>query len=109
MSTYAPARAVQSLDARFWTVMVSVSGTPARAVPVEGSVRISERKSFSSTQYGPSVMVGVDATHVMVSAASTVSFQAGMKYPAAPAPARVANTRRREIELTSFIYEFPFS
>ena len=35
---------------RFWTLIVRVSGMPARATPVEGSVRMSERKSFSSTQ-----------------------------------------------------------
>ena len=42
--------------------MTSVRGTPARATPVAGSVRISERNSFSSTQYGPSVTVGVEGT-----------------------------------------------
>ena len=45
---------------------------------------MSERKSFSSTQYGPSVTVGVVGTHVIASAASTVSFHAGMNKEAPP-------------------------
>src|SRR5437870_3883866 len=77
--------------------MVSTSGTPALATPVIGSVRISERKSFSSTQYGPSVTVGVGETHVIASAASTVSFQAGMNNAAPPAPARAASVLLRVI------------
>ena len=51
-----------------------MSGTPARLTPVDGSVRISEWKSFSSTQYGPSVTEGVEETHVSASAASMDSF-----------------------------------
>src|SRR4051794_28837160 len=92
-STQAPVSGEQLLPLRFCTLMASVRGTPARATPVAGSVRMSERNSFSSTQYGPSVTVGVEGTQV--SAASTVSFQAGMKNAAAPALARKDSVVRR--------------
>src|SRR3954447_5403713 len=104
ISTYAPSRAEQP-PFRFWTLIVRVSGMPARATPVDGSVRMSERKSFSSTQYGPSVTVGVLWTQARVSAASTVSFQAGTNQAAPPAPRSARRVVRRE---GSFIGIFLF-
>src|SRR5262245_1034698 len=62
MSTSAPASAPQPLAPTCDSASVSSSGTPGRAVPVAGSVRMSERFSISSTKYGPSVRTGV-TTH----------------------------------------------
>src|SRR5689334_15346613 len=105
MSTQAPVSGEQLLPLRFCTLITSVRGTPARATPVAGSVRMSERNSFSSTQYGPSVTVGVEGTQV--SAASMVSFQAGINNAAAPALANKDSVVRRLVsELPAVIFSF---
>ena len=79
---------------------------PALAVPVAGSDRMSDRNSFSSTQYGPSVTVGVEGTHVMTSAASTVSFHAGINRSPVPAPASARSAVRRAIESVRLCFIF---
>ena len=65
---------------------------------------MSDRNNFSSTQYGPSVTVGVAATLVIVVAASTVSFQAGIKYATAPAPAMRAIVLRQVNRLFAYAH-----
>ena len=61
-SRYAPVSGVQALLANRVTLNVSESGTPVEMTPVVGSERMSERLSFSSTKYGPSVSAAVN-TH----------------------------------------------
>ena len=80
---YAPVSAVQALFCTRETLKVSCKGTPDETAPVTGSVRISDRLSFSSTKYGPSVSAAV-STHdveglVVVPELSVVSVPAAVR------------------------------
>src|SRR5581483_1380787 len=57
-STCAPARGTQPLLLIWETRTVRFNGAPSLTVPSDGSERMSERLSFSSTKYGPSVSSG---------------------------------------------------
>src|SRR5581483_9161366 len=93
ISTSAPASGTQLLPLAFCRLIVRSNGTPGRATPVPGSVRISERKSFSSTQYGPSVTCGVVATQAAVVAAFAFSNEPRITEEA-PAPNSTSASRR---------------
>src|SRR6266542_867437 len=77
MSTVAPASGVQPLLPTCETRNVSCSGVPSFTAPLVGSERMSERLSFSSTKYGPSVSAGL-TTHAgtPAGAASVVAAEA---------------------------------
>src|SRR6478672_12567575 len=82
----------------------SASGTPGRVELSVGSLRISERLSFSSTKYGPSVIsgrttqsgtaatsaVGDAVTGVAATAVAASAFKAVPVGVAAPVPAPAA-------------------
>jgi len=57
---YAPVSGVHALLSTRDTLKRSVSGTPLEITPVIGSARMSDRASFSSTKYGPSVSAAVN-------------------------------------------------
>src|SRR5213083_2485267 len=57
-STIAPSSAVQPPLLISETLKISWSGMPSFTEPSVGSDRMSERLSFSSTKYGPSVSAG---------------------------------------------------
>src|SRR5437667_11455152 len=60
---YAPVNGVQASASTRDTLNASASGAPLEMTPLDGSVRMSDRFSFSSTKYGPSVRAAV-RTHV---------------------------------------------
>src|SRR5438094_3936592 len=86
-STVAFASAVQALPVTFETRNVSASVAPGFTAFVVGSERMSERFSFSSTKYGPSVRAGrpthdgraVAATALVATAASAAVAPAGQE------------------------------
>jgi hypothetical protein len=95
MSTAAPATGAQAPSARTTTI-VRFSGVPACVVPSDGSLRMSERLSFSSTKYGPSVLDGVSTQDVAAAwATSSIPIDSSSRSgpltrdnsKAAPAPA----------------------
>ena len=58
-----PANGAQALSSSS-SVNARASGMPATVLPLLGSVRMSERLSFSSTTYGPIVLLGVSDAQV---------------------------------------------
>src|SRR5439155_20361721 len=113
-STCAFANAVQPEDATRETLNVSASWMPGFTAPVDGSVRMSVRLSFSSTKYGPSVSAGrtmhdgaatvpltdAPAAAALVAAAlaaplDEAAFSAAGAHASAPAAPRSARTSRR--------------
>src|SRR4051812_30011575 len=89
MSTWAPLTALSPLSASR-TLISSERGTPTCAAPAllvaeDVFARTSERRSSSSTQYGPSVIVGVSA------AVAAAAFSAETAASARGSPRLAAN------------------
>src|SRR5262249_34027372 len=74
------------------TLNVRTSGSPERSAPVVGSLRMSDRFSFSSLKYGPSVSAGRtthEAVPVAVDVVESVAAAAVRLLAPLPHPARM--------------------
>src|SRR5881396_2229323 len=89
-STCAPWSAVHAEDVTRATLNVSTSAIPGLTAPVEGSTRMSERSSFSSTKYGPSVSAGRTMHEGTVTAADAAAPPEVAAAVGADVPAPVA-------------------
>src|SRR3990172_2921002 len=76
-STVAPASGEQALPVTCETRNTSASGTPSFTEPSEGSGRMSDRLSCSSTKYGPSVISGRTTQDGDVTAVATADAGVG--------------------------------
>src|SRR3990170_1129285 len=93
-STAAPARGVHPSLETFETRKTTSSGSPSATDPSDGSERMSDRMSISSTKYGPSVSSG-RTTHAgvrmtVVNPASEVAVEPPASTPVALGPSATA-------------------
>src|SRR5882672_370904 len=106
MSTYAPATGEHAPPWISDTLIDNRRGTPTWSCPEVGSERMSWRLSFSSTQNGPSVSLGV-----VTQSPSALPVDPSPRSPAAPAAPSFKNRRRSRNDFRSgfvFIRGSPF-
>src|SRR5882724_11009753 len=111
ISIFAPASGTQE-PLSLTRLILRLSRMPGRTEPSLGSVRISERFRFSSTQYGPSVCAPARLTQVAASASTSLSLPVTASTPAPPSSAsvrrRLSRTLRSEIAFVFVFIQVPF-